>query len=304
MRVDGDSLARPLGGGEIGPVELPPATLRPEASSRTRWYGLAAFAVFGAAAILIVSGLSDLTGVEVQAKVPWERPSQLEVPITDGPPASTAVYAIAVEGLPAIGKPEAKVTLVAVTDYACGGCERARGLLHSLRGSYGEDLRIVFKPALATPAAAGACAAALQGELERFDDALWRASIEHRGEVAVAIAPPDASTPGCASEVGRCKALTRMARDLGLDTQRFASGLRRCAATVRTSQAEVEALRLSTPAFFVNGRMVDPWGLEASDTFQALIDVELAKARRRIAAGTSEARYYQQWVLDVGQSTR
>ena len=45
---------------------------------------------------------------------------------------------------------------------------------------------------------------------------------------------------------------------------------------------------------------LDPWGLELAGTFHDLIDVELAKARRRIAAGATPERYYQQWVLDVG----
>jgi hypothetical protein len=304
MHGDGESLARPLGGGEVGPVELPPARLAPPRSTRTQWYGLVAFALFGVTSILIGSGLHELSGAATHAKLPWERMAELEVPITDGPPTSTIVYAVSVDGLPAVGKADAKVTLVAITDYACLGCERARTLLHSLRGSYGDDLRIVFKPKQATPAAAAACAAGLQGEFERFDEALWRASIDRTGGAEVAIPQPDAATPGCAGAMGGCKALSRIARDQGLDMSRFGSAIKRCAATVWASEAELEVLRVSSPTFFVNGRMVDPWGIEHAGTFQSLIDVELAKARRRIAAGASQERYYQQWVIDVGQTAR
>ena len=133
--------------------------------------------------------------------------------------------------------------------------------------------------------------AALQGELARYDDAIWRLGADRL---------PDAATPTCASDLAGCRDVNRTARDLGLDDQRFASAMKRCAATITASSRELATLNVTDQAYFVNGRMVDPWGLELAGTFQNLIEVELAKARRRIAVGATPARYYEQWVLDVG----
>jgi hypothetical protein len=290
-----DSLARALGSGEGVPIEPPeerPAT--PVSPSRARWTGLAAFAIVGASGILVISGLGEVQAVG-SVDHAWRDRLQLEVPITDGPPASSQVYAVKIDGLPALGRSDAKVTLVAVTDYTCTSCEVTHSIIGGLRGAYGDDLRIVWKPIAreprSTPALVGACAAALQGELERYDRAIWRLGPERL---------PDAANPSCASELSGCREVIRTARDLGLDAQRFASAMKRCAATVSASQRELATMNIHDRAYFVNGRMVDPWGLELAGTFQNLIDVELAKARRRIAAGATPERYYDQWVLDVG----
>lgn len=288
-----DSLARALGSGEGVPVEPPEVVRITRVSpSRARWTALAAFAIVGATGIVVVSGLGEVQAVGSVDRAWRDRP-QADVPITDGPPAK--VYAVRIDGLPALGRSDAKVTLVAAVDYTCLTCDVTRSIIGGLRGSYGDDLRIVWKPIAreprSTPALVGACAAALQGELERYDDAIWRLGPDRL---------PDAATPSCASEPVGCREVTRTARDLGLDVERFASAMKRCAVTVGASQRELATMAIHDRAYFVNGRMVDPWGLDLAGTFHSLIDVELAKARRRIAAGSTPERYYQQWVLDVG----
>lgn len=298
MSLDGDdSLAQPLGGGDGVPVE-PPPPIRIARPAHGKWAALAAFAIVGSTGILVVSGLGEVHGSAENALRDKQR-FELEVPITDGPLASSAVYAIRVDGHPSLGRSDAKVTLVALADYTCPNCDVSRSIVFGLRGSYGDDLRIVWKPLArdlrALPALVGACAAALQGEFERYDDAIWRIGAERL---------PDASHPNCASEPAGCREVTRTARDLGLDGERFASAMRRCAVTVAASRRELDDLHMTATAYFVNGRMVDPWGIETAGTFQNLIDVELAKARRRIADGASQERYYGQWVLDVGETKR
>lgn len=111
------SLARPLGcRGEGVPVEPPEALPITRVSpSRTRWTALAAFAVVGSTGILLISGLGDVQAVG-SIENAWRDQLQIEVPITDGPLASSQVYAVKVEGLPSIGRSDAKVTLVAVVD--------------------------------------------------------------------------------------------------------------------------------------------------------------------------------------------
>ncbi len=297
---DVDSLARPLGsGGEGVPVEPPPARLPRERAGNGRWAALAGFAIVGSTGILLTTSLPEVHGSAEHAWRDRDHADELEVPITDGPPASAAIYAIKIHGLPSLGRSDAKVTLVAVTDYECANCDVTRSIVMGLRGSYGDDLRIVWKPYTRSPrslpAAAGACAAALQGEIERYDAAIWRAGPERL---------PNAGNPECLSELAGCGEVARTARDAGLDGGRFAMAMKRCAAVVTASQHELQALQVGGQTFFVNGRMVDPWGIESAGTFHNLIDVELTKARRRIASGTTQARYYQQWVLDIGQSER
>lgn len=298
--LDVDTLARSLGDGEGVPVE-PPEPLKIAKPARSKWVALAAFGIVGSTGILVITGLSDVHGSTEHA---WRDRAELEIPavLPDGPPISDPVYAIHVDGLPTIGRSDAKVTLVAVTDYTCRNCEASRAIVAGLRGSYGEDLRIVWKPivrdASAAPALAGACAAALQGELERYDAAIWRI-VQAPSYDAPPL--PDAADPSCASQPAGCRQLTRTARDLGLDGMRFASAIKRCAPIVAASSRELAQLGVVGTTYFVNGRMVDPWGAENAGTFASLIDVELAKARRRIADGATQARYYEQWVIGVGR---
>jgi protein-disulfide isomerase len=299
-----DSLATPLGAGDIGPIE-PPEPMRPPSAARAQWVALGGFATIGVTAILLFSGGH---GASVDLRSAWaaELPDTAVPKNREAPPSDT-VFAVSVDGLPSIGREDAKVTLVVVTDYACVGCERARTLLWALRGSYGDDLRVVFKPRGqpgTIASAAGACAAAQQGEFDAYDRALWRAGIDKFRTLGLAIKLPDAHDDGCTTDVAGCREVTRVARDLGLDLSRFGSGVKRCDAVVRGHARELDRLRVEAPAFFVNGRFVDPWGIENIGTFQTLIDDELAHARRRIAAGATADRYYRQWVLDVGRTSR
>ena len=302
-----DSLAKPLGGGDGVPIEFPPERIVAQ-PHRGRWAVLIAFAVVGSTGILVISGLGEVHGSAEHALRDRKDQLELEVPITDGPVTSSVVYSIKVDGLPMIGRSDAKVTLVALTDYACTNCDLARSIVFSLRGSYGDDLRIVWKPIASNPrtipSLVGACAAALQGEFERYDAAIWRLGPDRAIRFGQPGELPDGANPSCASEPAGCREVTRTARDLGLDGTRFASAMKRCAATVGASRRELDELDITSTTYFVNGRMVDPWATESAATFQNLIDVELAKARRRIAAGASADRYYDQWVLDVGETRR
>jgi predicted DsbA family dithiol-disulfide isomerase len=55
----------------------------------------------------------------------------------------------------------------------------------------------------------------------------------------------------------------------------------------------------ATPSFFINGRFTS--GAQPVESFASLIDDELAKANQRIQQGSSQSRYYQEWVLDRGE---
>lgn len=52
---------------------------------------------------------------------------------------------VKIDGRPIFGKKDAKVTIVAFSDFACHYCEAASTTVDSLFKAYGDDLRLVFK---------------------------------------------------------------------------------------------------------------------------------------------------------------
>jgi predicted DsbA family dithiol-disulfide isomerase len=72
-----------------------------------------------------------------------------------------------------------------------------------------------------------------------------------------------------------------------------------CMAFVQKDQRELQQLGVgATPAFFVNGRFIS--GAVPIENFTVLVDEELKKANERIQAGTPQAQYYQQWIVEKG----
>lgn len=229
---------------------------------------------------------------QLAARNPPPRPSRHE-------PDRAQVYAIPVDGYPAHGPADAKVTLVIMRDYACPFCERSRASLVDLRNKYGNDLRIVYRnfivhPQIATAAAFAACAAARQGQFDAIDDALWE-----KGFKARTFDNPQSGTASCWTTSAGCSVALGFARDAHLKLDRFKADMRSCEAEVRADMAELLGFAIgSTPSFFINGRYMV--GAMPAENFETLIDEELAKANQRIQAGTPKAAYYKTWVLGKG----
>jgi protein-disulfide isomerase len=214
-------------------------------------------------------------------------------------PDRAQVYAIPVDGYPSRGPVDAKVTMVIARDYACPFCEKSRATLDDLRKKYGNDLRIVYRnlvvhPQFATAAALAACAAAKQGKFDAIDDALWEKGFKARVF--------DQSKPGsdrCWTTPEGCAVALGFARDAHLKLDRFKDDMRSCEAELGADMRELTGFGLgSTPSFFINGRYMV--GAAPAETFETLIDEELAKANQRIQAGTPKAAYYKTWVLGKG----
>lgn len=189
--------------------------------------------------------------------------------------------------------------MVIARDYACPFCERSRATLADLRKKYGSDLRIVHRnfivhPQIATAAALAACAAARQGQFDAVDDALWE-----KGFKARTFDERQAGSDACWTTPGGCTVALGFARDANLKLDRFKDDMRSCEAEVRADMRELTGFAIaSTPSFFINGRYTV--GAMPAETFEVLIDEELAKANQRIQAGTPKAAYYKTWVLGKG----
>jgi protein-disulfide isomerase len=139
------------------------------------------------------------------------------------------------------GANDAPVTLVEYGDYECPYCGQAEIVIRELLGSFGDELRYVWRHlplndvhANAQMAAEAAEAAADQGAFWPMHDTL----LNHQGELA----PAD---------------LGRYAEELGLDVDRFWDEVRRSrhADRIADDVGSADASGVAgTPSFFINGR--------------------------------------------------
>jgi Na+/H+ antiporter NhaA len=139
------------------------------------------------------------------------------------------------------GSDDAPVTLVEYGDYQCPYCGQAEVAIRELLDSFGDDLRYVWRHLPLTDVHEHAQMAAEAAEAAGEQDEFWRLHdvlLDHQGDLN----PPD---------------LTRYARDLGLDVDRFWEALRtrRNAQRVAEDVASADASGVAgTPSFFINGR--------------------------------------------------
>jgi protein-disulfide isomerase len=205
-------------------------------------------------------------------------------PPRPGTPDTSRVYAFPVGDSPAKGPEDAWVTIVEISEFQCPFCQRVSPTLKQVRDTYGDDVRIVFKHnplsfhQHAKPAAKAAECAREQGKFWEMHDVLFENQRALEGpkleEYAGTIGVDVAQWKAC---VASTKYEDRIATDQRLATQLGARG---------------------TPGFFINGRFLS--GAQPFDSFKALIDEELAKAK---ASGVPKGDYYEQVVVAKGAKT-
>jgi Na+/H+ antiporter NhaA len=165
------------------------------------------------------------------------------------------------------GPNDAPVTLVEYGDYECPYCGRAEVVIRELLDSFGDDLRYVWRQlplndvhSHAQMAAEAAEAAGAQGSFWEMHDRLLADQDE--------LTAPD---------------LTRHARELGLDVDRFWDDLRRREHASRVDRDVTSADSsgvVGTPTFFINGRR----HRGAYDVETLTKAVQAARARARAVA--------------------
>lgn len=139
------------------------------------------------------------------------------------------------------GAEDAPYTIVEYADFQCPFCLKATGSIQEVHGILGDELRYVWRHAPLTQAHPNALAgaeaseaAALQGKFFEFERGLFADQENQR--------PSD---------------ILRLARDLGLDVERFERDLTSPEVTgrVRDDMLDAEAMGItSTPTLFINGR--------------------------------------------------
>ena len=177
---------------------------------------------------------------------------------------------------PALGSPEALVTLVEFGDFECPFCAKLAPVLKAVLDAHPKEVRLVFKQnplafhKSAGLAAQAALAAHAQGRFWAFHDRLF-AHQDHLSR----------------------EDLTAHAAAIGLDVPRFTKDLDGGTLQARVEADQDVAARASatgTPNTFINGRKVVGGRDEAE--LRALVEEELAKARALVASGTAPAAVY------------
>ncbi|HYB99044.1 MAG TPA: thioredoxin domain-containing protein [Candidatus Limnocylindrales bacterium] len=164
-------------------------------------------------------------------------------------------------GREAKGPANAKVTIIAFSDYECPFCKRADETVHQVLKEYEGKIRYVHRDyplpfhKNARKAAMAARCAGDQGKFWEFNEALFKAtdiSEPKLGEIATTLTLDKAKFDEC---LASDKYKTMIDEDV---------------------EAAGEAGVSGTPAFFINGRMLS--GAQPLERFKALIDAELQKS--------------------------
>lgn len=182
--------------------------------------------------------------------------------------------AISMKDTPLRGSPDAPVVVVEFADYECQFCQQIQPVLDKVLADYKGKVAFAFKDfplpmhANAQKAAEAAHCAQVQGKYWEFHDLLF-------------------STRQL--EISKLK---ENAQGLKLNVESFdkclESGER--ADTVKKQFEESQALGLpGTPAFFINGRLINPNGTVSYDTLRQLIEEELAASSQRVVESASRA---------------
>jgi protein-disulfide isomerase len=210
----------------------------------------------------------------------------LEVPRApgDAPPApkedDRTEHLVPIAGSPTRGDATALVTIVSFTDFQCPFCARAVPTVEQILTEYRGKVRYVLKhnPLPFHARAEPAAELALEARAQKGDAAFWEV---HDRLFASSQHLEDADLEG-------------IARDVGLDATRAmkAVAARKHAAVIaRDMDLAEDATATGTPTFFLNGRKLV--GAQPIERFRSIIDEELARAQKLVAAGTPAAKIYE-----------
>lgn len=180
--------------------------------------------------------------------------------------------AISLKDTPVRGLPDAPVVIVEYADYECQYCQQIQPVLDKLLADYKGKVAFAFKDfplpmhAHAQKAGEAAHCAQVQGKYWEFHDLLFTTRQYETSK------------------------LKESAQALKLNVESFNKCLDsgEQAETVKKQFEESQALGLpGTPAFFVNGRLINPNGTVSYETLRQLIQEELAASSQRVKENAS-----------------
>lgn len=180
---------------------------------------------------------------------------------------------------PQRGEKDALVTIVQFSEYQCPFCKRVQSTLEELRRLYGKDLRLVWKdnPLPFHPRAMPAALLARQVYKTRGNEAFWKL------HDALFESQPKLEESD----------LEEIAKARGLAWKPLSQALTNDKLKARISESMELAsdfMARGTPHFFINGRRLS--GAQPLESFQKVVDEELAKARALVEHGAPRAKVY------------
>jgi protein-disulfide isomerase len=193
-------------------------------------------------------------------------------------------YRVPLDDSPSMGPSPAPITIVAALQFPEPYTHKAWPTLMQLL-SENKDVRLVVKSFIVHPRHArssiAACAAGLQGELDRME-----------GEIYQASSAPDPTTGQTMGLRELTDADTRdIAKSLRLNVKQFDRDLPMCEAAQQRDIAMFSALgQGSVPIFWINGRPLS--GAQPIDSFRTVINEERSAWKKAKAAGAHLAAYY------------
>jgi protein-disulfide isomerase len=206
--------------------------------------------------------------------------------IVPQPPADTSIHRVVIGKSPTLGKKDALVTIVEISDFECPFCARTEPTLAAMRSEYGDQLRFVWKnnPLSNHKRALPAAEVALEARDEKGDVAFWKV---HDDLFAAPSLDDDA--------------LLRIATDAGLDAAKVKAALASSKHHGIIDDDVALARKVHSdsaiPVFFINGRKLE--GQQPKESFEALIEDVLASAKARVASGTKPEAVYDAIMRDA-----
>lgn len=177
-------------------------------------------------------------------------------------------FTISADNDPSIGPDDAPILIVEFSDFNCGFCKRfADNTLQPILKAYGDKVRFTYRdfPILAESSLTAALAAQCANEQGKFWD-YHNVLFSNQGDFSR-------------------DTLVRMAGDVGVDTDVFASCLddQKYMDEVVADYRDAQRIGIrGTPAFFINGRPIS--GAQAYQVFADIIEQELEAAQSNEAS--------------------
>lgn len=223
-----------------------------------------------------VRGVTDDLVMRVAGLEEGGRVKPHEAAPQQGRPDPAVTYKVLIGDAHVRGPNTALVTIVEWADFQCPYCGRVTSTLAQLEQKYEGRVRFVFKHNplpfhnRALDAAIAAEAAGRQGKFWQMHDLLF-------------------SDPRNLTD----DRFLAYAKQLKLDRKRFKRDLKDAALESKILAQQEQGATLGargTPAFFINGRFLS--GAQPFETFSALIDEEMERARAKVQAGTRTTDVY------------
>ncbi|MEM9189009.1 MAG: thioredoxin domain-containing protein [Myxococcota bacterium] len=229
----------------------------------------------------------DRLGQHALARAPTPAPSAAAAPRPQ--PDPDAVYHVPVGNSPVRGPANALVTIVVFSDFECPFCARLTPTLEQIENQYGQDVRLVFKhnPLPFHRQAMGAAEAAMEVRAQRGDQRFWEMHDRlFRNQ--------DKLEPA---------QLEQMAQRLGANLTRYRRAIQNQThrPAIEADQALARGIGATgTPSTFINGRNLR--GAQPLQSFTAVIDEELRKARELVRQGIARRGLYAHIIRNGARS--